>query len=457
MATATKNPKSQANPEHLAEMLPNNADAERSVLGAILQSNAALLGARELLEPEDFFDMRHIHIFGRMLELHDRDVAIDLVTLTNRLQEEAELDVVGGAPYVASLVDGMARVSNVEHYAKIVKEKSLLRRVIHTAANLQQKAMASEESEVILDDAKNRLSRITELQPKVGLVPIKTIVQGATEHINQIFEDGRHITGLSTGYGGLDSQLAGFHEGELIVLAARPSQGKSSLALNITENLALRQRLAVAFFSLEMSKESLLFRLVSSLKRIDAQKFRTGHLSAADRALIAEGLAEVSGAPLWIDDSSCATVGEIGARAERLKREQDLKLVVVDYLQLVGTAKRFHNRQEEVSDVSRGLKAMSKDLGVPVLALSQLKRLAERDEEPRLSDLRESGAIEQDADVVLFIHRPNLYDRKATPEERDQAELITAKQRNGPIGLVKMVFLGRWTRFEEKETAREMF
>ena len=280
---------------------------------------------------------------------------------------------------------------------------------------------------------------------------MKEIVHANFERLEKIFREGKSITGASTGYGELDKLTSGLQPSELIILAARPSQGKTALALNFAENIGVRAGLPVAIFSLEMSKESLLQRLVASVAQIDAHKFRTGHLGREDWRRMTEALGQIASAPLWIDDASSLTVVEIGAKARRLKREKGgLALLIVDYLQLISARGRFSNRNEEVSSITRGLKGLAKELQVPVLVLSQLTRAPERDERrPQLADLRESGAIEQDADVVMFIYRPNFFKVDALPEERDQAELLVAKQRNGPTDRVRLIFKSRQTRFEE--------
>jgi replicative DNA helicase len=439
----------------LERPLPNNLEAERSVLGAILLDNAALSGARELLTPEDFFLNQHRHVFYEMAELHDKGEAIDLVTLTEKLHSQGELEAAGGSPYISALADGMPKVSNIVHYAKIVKEKALLRALVHTTHNIQQHALDGEGTAAeILDGARASLTALIHTQPRGGLVAVKDVVRNNVERIEKIFTEGRNVTGLASGYSELDRALAGLQPGELVILAARPSQGKSSLALNITENVAVRNNIPVAFFSLEMSSESLLFRLLASVGHIDAHKFRTGHISKDDYRRITASLGTIAMAPVWIDDSSSSTIAEIAARAERAKTEHGLGLVIVDYLQLIAS-RSGRNRQEEVSAVSRGLKALAKDLQVPVLALSQLTRAPDREERaPLLSDLRESGAIEQDADVVLFIHRPNL-NKDVTMEEREMADVIIAKQRNGPTDIIRFVFRSNLTRFEER--APDMF
>src|SRR5215475_12051677 len=435
----------------LERPLPNNLDAERSILGAILLDNNALNAAIESLKPEDFFIPQHRSIFTRMIALGESQQAIDLVTLTEELHRRSELESSGGAPYLASLIDGMPRVTNVEHYARIVKEKAVLRNLIHATHHIQQRALEGEDgADMILDSAESSIFAIAEDRIKAGLIPIKDIVRDNFERLERIFREGKSITGVSTGYVELDKLLSGLQASELLILAARPSQGKTALALNLAENISIRAGMPVAFFSLEMSKESLLQRLVASVAQIDAHKFRTGHLSREDWRRMTEALGTIASAPIWIDDAGSTSVLEIGAKARRLKRDKGLKLLVVDYLQLITARGRFGNRQEEVASISRGLKGLAKELQIPVLVLSQLTRAPERDERgPQLSDLRESGAIEQDADVVMFIYRPHFFKAGATPEEREETELRIAKQRNGPTDMVKFVFRSRFTRFEE--------
>jgi len=435
----------------LERPLPQNLDAERSILGAILLDNHALNAAIENLKPADFFLEQHRRVFNQMIALGENQQAIDLVTLTESLHRVGELESSGGAPYLAALADGMPRVSNVEHYARIVREKALLRNLIHATHNIQQSALEGEDgADAILDNAESAIFALAEDRVKAGLIPVKDIVRDNFERLERIFREGKSITGVSTGYTELDKLLSGLQPSELLILAARPSQGKTALALNFAENISIRAGSPVAFFSLEMSKESLLQRLVASVAQIDAHKFRSGHLSREDWRRMTEALGTISSAPLWIDDAGSTSVLEIGAKARRLKREKGLSLVVVDYLQLITGRGRFSNRQEEVSSISRGLKGLAKELQIPVLVLSQLTRAPEREERgPQLSDLRESGAIEQDADVVMFIYRPHWSKMEASPEERDQAEIQVAKQRNGPTDKVRFVFRSRLTRFEE--------
>src|ERR1700719_940651 len=437
----------------LERPLPQNTDAERSVLGAILLDNHALNTAIEKLKPEDFFSDPHRRIFNHMIQLGELQQAIDLVTLTDQLRRKGELEAVGGAGYLAMLVDGVPRVSNLEHYARIIKEKSLLRSLIYATHSIQQTALdAEEDADALLDRAESSIFQIAEDRIRTGLVSMKDVVDDNMERLERTITEGKRITGLATNYAQLDSLTSGLQPSELIILAARPSVGKTALALNIAENVALHQPGSVAIFSLEMSKESLLMRLLASLARVDAHRFRTGHLRREDWKEMTQALAQLSVSPLWIDDSGSATVTEMGAKAGRMKRDRGLALVVVDCLQLIAARGRFSNRNEEGSSITRGLKSLAKELKVPVLVLSQLTRAPEREERsPQLADLRESGAIEQDADVVFFLYRPHMFKKKeddVTDEERAQTELKIAKQRNGPVNSLPFVFLGKFTRFE---------
>jgi len=431
--------------------LPHNLEAERSVLGAILLDNHQLNVALGLLKPEDFFLEQHRKIFERMVALDEQRKAIDLVMLTEELDRRGELEAAGSAAYLAQLVDGVPRVSNVEHYARIVKEKALLRNLAHAANAIQQQALSGEEdADFILDRAESSILQLAEERIRPGFVGVKDLVRENFQRLERIFAEGRRITGLPTGYQQLDNLTSGLQASEVVILAARPAMGKTSLALNVAENVALHHGEPVAVFSLEMSKESLLLRLLASQARIDAHKFRTGRLGREDWRKMTGALGLLAEAPLWVDDSASTTVLEMGAKARRLKKEKGLALVIVDYLQLITARGRFANRNEEVTSISRALKALAKELRVPVLVLSQLTRAPEREERrPQLADLRESGAIEQDADVVMFIHRPSFFKPDAPEEERNKAELIVAKQRNGPTDKVNLVFLNTYTRFEE--------
>ncbi|MDE3137653.1 MAG: replicative DNA helicase [Acidobacteriota bacterium] len=440
-----------ATPVQIERPLPHNPTAERSVLGAILLDNHALNAAVEVLRPEDFFLEQHRRLYGHMIALGERQRAIDLVTLAEELERSGEFDAAGGAAYLAQLVDGVPRVTNVDHYARIVKEKAMLRSLIHATEAIQQQALEAEQgSDEIIDRAEALIFQLAEDRIRTGLVGVKDLVRESYERLEKMLSEGRQITGLPTGYRQLDELTSGLQPSELIILAARPSMGKTALALNLAEGAAMVQRQPVAIFSLEMSKESLLMRLLASHAGLDMHRFRTGHLSKDEGHRMTTALGELANSPLWIDDSGSATVMEIGAKARRLKKDKGLGLLIVDYLQLISARGRFGNRNEEVSSISRALKGLAKELKIPVLVLSQLTRAPEREERrPQLADLRESGAIEQDADVVLFIHRPNFYRTELPEEERRKAELIIAKQRNGPTDRLQFVFFERYTRFEE--------
>ncbi|MGH8100178.1 MAG: replicative DNA helicase, partial [Chthoniobacterales bacterium] len=375
-------------PQEIAieRQLPQNLDAERSVLGAILLDNHTLDMVIEKVKPDDFFSDQHRRIFNRMIELREAQEAIDTVTLYDALERKGELESAGGAGYIAQLLDGVPRVSHIEHYARIVKEKARLRTLIHTAHSIQQTALdAEEDADAVLDQAESAIFQIADDRIRTGLVPMKDVVHESFDRLHRVMTEGKRITGMATGYGQLDNLTSGLQPSELIILAARPSVGKTALALNLAENAA-GLGAQVAIFSLEMSKESLLMRLLASQARIDAHKFRTGHFSKQDWQHMTESLAQIANAPVWIDDTASATVTEIGAKARRLKRDKGLSLVVVDYLQLIAARGRFSNRNEEVSSITRGLKALAKELKLPVLVLSQLTRAPERDERgPQLS------------------------------------------------------------------------
>ncbi|HXE74832.1 MAG TPA: replicative DNA helicase [Candidatus Xenobia bacterium] len=438
----------------LDRKLPQNLDAERSVLGAILLDNEAFHPAIEILEPADFSLDAHRRIFTRMVALSETRRPIDLITLSEELERTGELEAVGGSAYLSALVDGLPRIANVEHYARIVKEKALLRNLIHTSDNIIHQAMeADEEADQVLDRAEEAIFSLAEKRVREGLLPIKEIVQETIPRLDEYFERRQHITGLATGFADFDNLTSGLQPADLVILAARPAMGKTALALNIAQFVAAEERKPVAIFSLEMAREALLFRLLCAEARVDSQRFRTGYLSKEEQGKIVKASARLREAPVFIDDTATLTVLEMRAKCRRLEAEHGLSLVVVDYLQLMSGRGRFENRTQEISSISRGLKALAKELHVPVIAISQLSRAPEHrggDHRPQLSDLRESGSIEQDADVVAFIFRPEMYKDpdSVTEEERNRAELIIAKQRNGPTGKVNLAFLRQFTRFE---------
>jgi replicative DNA helicase len=430
--------------------LPHNLDAERSVLGAILIHNEAFNYAVEIIRPGDFFRDAHRRIFEKMIRLGERSEAIDLVTLKEALAQGGELDEVGGPAYIASLVDGVPRSTNVEYYARIVKEKSTLRALIHASTQIAERAWEAEDDpNVILDDAEKTIFSIAEDRARVGFVSMRQIVDESLPKIEQLFEQKKLITGVPTGFVDLDGMMRGLQPSDLVIVAARPSMGKTSLVLNMAEHAALEHGQTVGFFSLEMSKEQLFIRLLTSVAMIDAHKLQTGHIGQRDYDKLSTGISRLSEAPIFIDDTPGLGVLEMRAKARRLAAEHGLQLLIVDYLQLMTGRGRFDNRTLELAAISRGLKGLAKELNVPVLALSQLSRAPEArsDHRPLLSDLRESGALEQDADVVLMIFRPEMYP-DCKEEEKGTAELIIAKQRNGPTGTVNVAFLREYTRFQ---------
>jgi replicative DNA helicase len=430
--------------------LPHNLEAERSVLGAILIHNEAFNYAAQIVEPNDFFRDAHRRIFEKMVALGERGEAIDLVTIKEALSQTGDLDEAGGPAYIVALVDGVPRSTNVEYYARIVKEKSTLRALIHASQSIAARAWeAEEEPNVILDEAEQTIFAIAENRAREGFVSMRHIVDESLPKIEQLFEHKKLITGVETGFEDLDAMTRGLQPADLVIVAARPSMGKTSLVLNMAENAALRHGHTVGFFSLEMSKESLFIRLLTSVARIDAHRLQTGHIGQRDYDSLSQAISRLSEAPIFIDDSPGMGVLEMRAKARRLAAEHGLSLLIVDYLQLMTGRGRFDNRTLELAAISRGLKSLAKELNVPVVALSQLSRAPEArsDHRPLLSDLRESGALEQDADVVLMIFRPEMYP-DCKEEDRGVAELIVAKQRNGPTGTMRLAFLREHTRFE---------
>ncbi len=432
--------------------LPHSLDAERSVLGAILISNEAFNHAAELIDSRDFFRDAHRRIFDKMVALSERGHAIDFITLKEELGRAGDLDEVGGPAYIASLTDGVPRSANVEYYARIVKEKSTLRNLIHSANKILSEAYeAEQEPDLLLDEAERAIFAIAEDRIRAGFVPLRDLVQSSFTTIEKLQQTKGAVTGVPSGFADLDEITTGFQRGDLVVVAARPSMGKTSLVLNMTQYVGTSTDMTVGFFSLEMSKEQLFMRMLTSEARIDAHRFRTGHLSEKDYGKLSHALGTLAEARVFIDDSASIGVLEMRAKARRLKAEHGLNLLVIDYLQLMQGRGRFESRQQEVSAISRSLKGLAKELNIPIIALSQLSRAPEgrTDHRPQLSDLRESGAIEQDADVVMFIYRPEVYEKEETkPEDEGVAEIIIGKQRNGPIGSVRLSFLNQYTRFE---------
>jgi len=432
--------------------LPHNLEAERSVLGAILVHNDAFNLAAQVIDAADFYRDAHRRIFDRMVALNERHQAIDFVTLKEELARGGDLDEVGGPAYVASLADGVPRATNVEYYARIVKEKATLRNLIYAANKILSNAYeADQESDLILDEAESAIFSVADDRLKAGFVPMRDLVKESFPKIELLFEQKRLITGVATGFVDLDEMTRGFQKGDLVIIAARPSMGKTSLVLNIAQYVALQpDQGAVGVFSLEMSKESLFLRLLTSEAQIDSHRLMSGAIGQKDYSRISHALETLSAMKLHIDDTANIGVLEMRAKARRLQADQHgLSLLVVDYIQLMSGRGRFENRTLELASISRSLKGLAKELSVPVVVLSQLSRAPEArsDHRPQLSDLRESGALEQDADVVLMIYREDAYNRDPNHPDAGTAELIVAKQRNGPTGVVRLAFLREQTRF----------
>jgi replicative DNA helicase len=433
--------------------LPDNLDAERFILGAIMSNESAYLQVAGALAPEDFSLEKHKRIFLRMGDLHERGDKIDRVTLANELMKQGQLQSVDGLSYLVSLDDGLPQLHNLESYVSIVKEKALLRRIINVSQDAINRCLTAEgEAHQILGAVEDALMKLGDAQTTSTLVNPAQIITEYEGGVNAFLDTSKRIKGISTGFLKFDELTGGLREGELFILAARPAMGKTALALNIAQHVATSAAnpKAVAVFSLEMSKESLLTRMLCASARVDQQRFRAGYLSADERRSLQEAMYRIVEAPLYLDDTAGTNLMDVHSKLRRLQAEQELGLVVIDYLQLMQGRGRFENRVQEISSLSRGLKLMSKELRVPFLVLSQLSRAPESrpgDHRPMLSDLRESGSIEQDADMVGFIFREEVY-RPDKESLKGLAELILAKQRNGPTGRVKLAFLNRFTKFE---------
>jgi len=434
--------------------LPHNLDAEKSVLGAILIHNDAFNHAAEVIDSRDFFRDAHRRIFEKMIALSERGHAIDFITLKEELSRAGQLEECGGPAYIAALADGVPRSANVEYYARIVREKSTLRQLIHSATKILTEAYeADQEPAVLLDEAERSIFAIAERQIREGFVPLRDLVQSSFTTIERLQQHKGLVTGMPTGFIDLDEMTAGLQPSDLILVAARPSMGKTSFVLNIAKHVGTSTDMTVGFFSLEMSKEQLFMRLLTSEARIDAHRFRTGHLSEKDYGRLSHALGTLAEARVYIDDSASIGVLEMRAKARRLQKEHGLHLLIIDYIQLMSGRGRFESRQQELATISRSLKGLAKELNVPIVALSQLSRAPETrsDHRPQLSDLRESGALEQDADVVMFIFRQEQYrtdDGQPDADLEGVAEIIVGKQRNGPTGTVKLAFIKEHTRFE---------
>ena len=436
----------------LYKLPPQNIEAEQSILGSILLENSAINSVLEILSKGDFYNEAHRKIFSVIVELSEKNEPVDLITLSNALKDKNLLDSVGGATYLASLVDNVPSAANVANYCKIVKEKAILRGLIGSATEIIDSCYETgSDVDQVLDKAEHSIFEISENKVRPAFFPIREIVKDSFRSIEDLlFPQGELITGVPTGFEKIDDLTSGLQKSELIIIAGRPSMGKTAFALNIALFAAMEAQIPAAIFSLEMSKEQLAFRLLASEGRVDSQRLRKGFLGETDWPKLTTAAGRLSDAPLFIDDTPAITVLEMKAKSRRLKADQGLGLIVVDYIQLMRSGSYRDSREQEISEISRSLKALAKELRVPVVALSQLNRKVEdrTNRRPQMADLRESGAIEQDADVIAFIYRDEVYNKSEENTEKGIAEIIIAKQRNGPTGIVKLAFVDKYTSFQ---------
>ena len=436
----------------IKRIMPHSLEAEQSVIGAMIMDRDAIMTASEMLMKDDFYHQQYGILFEAITELFNSGVAVDLITLQNRLREKNVPPEISSLEYVGDLLTAVPTSANVKYYAKIVQEKAVLRRLIKVNEEIADSCYLGNESlEVILENTEKNIFHLLQSRSGGDYVPIREVVLNALERIEQASKTQGTVTGIPTGFMDLDYKLSGLQPSDLILVAARPSMGKTALVLNIAQYVAFHENMATAIFSLEMSKEQLVNRLFSLESRVDAQVLRSGNLSDADWEKLIEGAGTIGNSHLIIDDTPGISISEMRSKCRKYKLEHDLKLVIIDYLQLMSGSGRSDSRQQEISDISRSLKALARELNVPVIALSQLSRQVEQrpDHRPMLSDLRESGAIEQDADVVMFIYRDDYYNKDS--ENKGIAEVIIAKQRNGPIGTVNLVWLPQYTKFANME------
>ena len=435
---------------------PQNVEAEQAVLGAMMLEHNAVVAAMEKLRPGDFYREVHRTIFEAMEHLHHDNKEVDVITLPEELRRMKKLDDVGGLEYILSLPNLVATAVNIEYHANIVAEKALARNIITTCTELTSEAYDGEkEPEDLLDDAERRILQISESKRRGDFAPVGVVVEETLDKITKLYENKAGITGLPTGFRDLDRLTSGLQPSDLILVAARPSMGKTAFTLNIAQNVGVKQHKTVAFFSLEMSQEQLVQRLLCQIAHIDSQKLRTGQLNSDDEwTKLTDACDKLYQAPIYIDDTPGISVTEMRSKARRLKAEHGLDLIIVDYLQLM-QGRNSESRQQEISEISRSLKALARELKVPLIALSQLSRSVEsrQDKRPMLSDLRESGALEQDADIVSFLYREDYYDKET--ENQHITEIILAKHRNGPVGSVKLYFKGEYTLFLNLDTTHE--
>ena len=436
---------------------PQAIDCEESVLGGILLDNESINSALERVRPEDFYRAAHKAIFQAMMQLTDRREPIDIITLSEELRKIGLFDESGGAEYLSKLATMAPSAANVGYYARTVKEMSLRRRVIHEATEVINEAFNQESPiEEFMDTTETRILGVSNYRVKPAFHKVSEIVQESIQLVEKLFDRKELVTGTPTGFRDLDRMTAGFQPSDLVIIAARPSMGKTALALCMAQSVGIEKKLAAAVFSLEMSKEQLVLRMLCSEARVNSSKVRTGHLGERDFPRLVDAASRIAEAPIFIDDTPAMTVTEMRAKARRLHRENPLALIVVDYLQLMRSPQYSHSREQEISDISRSLKALAKELQVPVIALSQLNRSVEQrdNKRPQMSDLRESGAIEQDADVIMFIYRDEVYNKET--QDKGVAELLIAKQRNGPTGTVRVAFAADYTRFDSLEESDEL-
>jgi len=428
---------------------PQNLEAEKSVLGAMLIDEDAIGLATEILDDAWFYDEPHSRIYKAIVELYNARKQVDLITLSDKLKSDGSLDQIGGVSYLSSIIDFVPSSANVEHYAHIVKDRGILRKLIKNATHIITNSYQSTNSiEDVVDSAEQLIFEIADLKHRQQSVHIKDLVKDSIETLDRLYQRKEHITGIPTGFSKFDYMTSGLQKSDLIIIAGRPSMGKSALAVSIAEYVGIEKDTAVAFFSLEMSKEQLVQRMLCSQARVDAHKVRSGFLAPSDWPKLTAAAGKLSESKIYIDDTPAISVMELRAKARRLKSNNNIDLIILDYLQLMRSVSKSDNRQQEISEISRSIKALARELCVPIIALSQLSRAVEsrQDHRPQLSDLRESGAIEQDADVVVLLMREEYYN--PTEENRGVADVIIAKQRNGPVGTVQLSFIKEYMRFE---------
>lgn len=435
----------------LSKVPPQNIEAEQSVLGSMFIDKEAVYKVMEILAPKDFYREAHNIIYEAIISLNEKNEAVDLITVTEELRQEKKLEQVGGVTYIASLAERMPTAANVEYYAKIVAEKSLLRMLINASTKIAQRGYeASDEVETLLDEAEQMIFSVGQRKTRDGFASIKQVLLDTFDKLEKLYQHKGQVTGVPS-FLDLDRTLSGLQKSDLIICAARPAMGKTSFCLNIAQNAAINHQVPVAIFSLEMSKDQLVQRMLAAEAMIDQQKMRNGNLQEDDWNRLVHAVGPLSEAPVFIDDTPAISVMEMRAKARRLMAEHGLGLIVIDYLQLMTSHRRVDNRQQEIAQISRALKGLARELDVPVLCLSQLNRGVEQrqDKRPVMSDLLESGSIEADADVVMFIYRDEYYDEES--EHKGKAEIIVAKHRHGPVGTIQLGFLKEYTKFVNLE------